>query len=270
MTTIKEIPLLFQTEMVQAILAGRKTQTRRTKGLEDVPLQNFDAIEYMPDHWGKKPWVFSHKIQSNPDRFEIKAGVKSIYGKPGDLLWVRETWFNTLRHKSALMFEYSPDWIYRAEGSTIGCHSWKPSIHMPKYACRIWLMVEEIRVERLQEITEEDAVAEGVEKSTSKGYCRMFSRYENTMFRYYLPEKVEGVSTLVLDAKGSFESLWKHINGRDSWNANPWVWVVKFRVLSTTGRPTDDIILQHHKAITGAATADLPSSVSGLPSPITP
>src|SRR5690606_1595189 len=179
MTTNKEIPLLFQTEMVQDILAGRKTQTRRTKGLEDVPLQKFDEIEYMPDHWGKRPWVFSHKIQSNPDRFEIKAGVKSIYGKPGDLLWVRETF--TI--KAPVMGFEAQDWAsyeYKASGYTLGFgEKWKPSIHMPKAAARIWLEITDISVERLQDISKEDAIAEGIEP-VADGYKNYMPKLSST------------------------------------------------------------------------------------------
>jgi len=98
---------------------------------------------------------------------------------------------------------------------------------MPKAAARIWLQVEEIRVERLQDITEESAIAEGI------------IDYEDGTYKNYFTQKglreQDGVDCIL--AKGSFQSLWCSINGLESWDANPWVWVVKFKVLSTTGKP---------------------------------
>jgi hypothetical protein len=246
---ITEIPLLFQTEMVKAIMKNRKTETRRANGL--------DSFNVDRDFWSRKgnPMKNSVRIwdstkENNPNPISISFGfkdpfgfieyVKSRYGKPGDLLWVKETWNKT------------PDFLYAykanltAESESIRQEylsqsgnqwaKWKPSIHMPKSASRIWVMVEEIRVERLQDITEKSAIAEGIEKVNIHGQDS-WKRYDGYAF--------VSSSPIV-----SYWSLWASINGEESWNSNPWVWVVKFRVLSKTGRPSDDLILEHYNQIT--------------------
>lgn len=214
---MKEIPILFSTPMVEAILPYRKRMTRRTRGLEEI---NKD-----PDSWAISGTyhiltenyfeaVFEHKITKE------LIGAKCPYGLPSDVLWVRETFCPMVisdfdgegNDKHTYLFKTEPDSnsiLNQMEDAT-----WKPSIHMPKVACRIWLQVEEIRVERLQEITEDDAIAEGVNNEMN------------------IPWKT-GDDTYV----GMFGELWEHINGPESWDLNPWVWVVKFKVLSTTGKP---------------------------------
>lgn len=173
---MKEIPILFSTPMVQAILEGRKTMTRRI--VKD-----------------KDPW----------------SVITCRYGQPGDILWVRETFAIYL---DAFLFKAG----YRGVFKGI---KWKPSIHMPKDYARIWLQVEEIRVERLHSISKEDAISEGIERINDK------------LFKCY------GTSSLVVTnvPKDSFMTLWSEINGVESTHANPWVWVIKFKVLSITGRP---------------------------------
>jgi hypothetical protein len=191
---MKDTPILFSTPMVQAILEGRKTMTRR-------------VVNPQPPHWTWNLYP-SDKLQT-----KLRDGkyVNCPYGKPGDLLWVRESWrfagggFDGKPDTSVM----SPnDFIYKADEDWNG--PWKPSIHMPKSAARIWLEVTDVRVERLQEITETDAIAEGVRLEDSKKW------FKHTHV---------------------FEELWQSINGPDSWEANPWVWVVSFKGLSTTGRP---------------------------------
>ena len=290
--TIKEIPLLFQTEMVQAVVEDRKTQTRRTKGLE--------SKNEHPNAWnreGNPCWsmnrLWDSTQEKNPNPLKIEYGFRlndepdadivyqrCPYGKPGDLLWVRETHkVGAWREDGRVAYNYkaSPElvntpWVtfeYDYTGEKFerlqtthtdfllnkGYKSdqdgffhweagkspfpWKPSIYMPKVAARIWLMVEEIRVERLQEISEEDAIAEGVdfaESSNGKTY-KDYLLYPNDVYEWYN------------SPKRSFESLWKSINGRESWNQNPWVWVIEFRVLSKTGRPSDDVIQQNRKEV---------------------
>src|SRR5690606_3289869 len=147
MTTIKEIPLLFQTEMVRAVDKYRKEQTRRAKGLNEIneapDIYEYKGVLETGNHVFGRMWK-GHFVQSKH--------IKCPYGEPGDLLWVRETF--TEWPKGSFQYKAST-----ASGDELGI--WKPSIHMPKAACRIWLMVEEIRVERLQDISEEDAVEEG-------------------------------------------------------------------------------------------------------------
>lgn len=213
---MKEIPILFSTPMVQAELDGRKTNTRR--------LKNLKVINENPDKWSFQE-KFTHvgKYERDKHVYRFVDGEGSFmdilcpYGRPGDLLWVRETW--------------APAWnqvLYKANeryGKYEG-QKWKPSIHMPKKAARIWLQVEGVRVERLQDISEEDAIAEGIEKKPGSTSSTKFD------YRHY---EYEG--SYNVDAKVSFRTLWEKINGADSWAANPFAWVVKFNVLSTTGKP---------------------------------
>lgn len=213
---ITEIPLLFQTEMVQAVAEDRKTQTRRTRGLEGLDNHYFQSLV----HHAYGHFTFVDKGNYSPKKEDVKVATPP-YGKPGDLLWVRETF--TEWPKGSFQYRAST-----ALGDELGL--WKPSIHMPKAACRIWLMMEEIRVERVQDISEEDAVAEGVLSSGGQYF-------------HYLKKKW-GPSPI-----HSFQSLWQSINGWNSWNQNPGVWVVKFRTLSKTGRPSDEVIVKNWKEV---------------------
>jgi hypothetical protein len=227
-----ERPILFQTEMVQAILEGRKTQTRRTKGFtnenpgdwEVQVVRSFPVSKTDPAYYGV---FFKHKIYPN------KTGlIKSQYGKPGDLLWVRETWAHT-KQLNINFEDESYGYVYKSDDQIWESYEewkWKPSIHMPKDAARIWLMIEDIRVERVQEISEKDAILEGIEKVELHSQPK-WKRYD------------EGFCTMYPTI--SFKSLWHSINGEESWNANPWVWVIQFRVLSKTGKPSDEVIQQN-------------------------
>lgn len=218
---ITEIPILFQTEMVQANLADRKTQTRRVIKPEpesvntEIPVPMAVFNEKM-NTLLKKGLV---SIRSNTGGF---AFPNCKYGKPGDLLWVRETHADLNNG----LLNSEPFFVYKADLEHPDQHgpvTWKPSIHMTKSASRLWLMVEEIRVERLQDITEEDAKAEG---------CIQYEKDTDWM-----------------TAKYGYQILWESINGQESWNSNPWVWVIKYRILSKTGRPSDEVILRNHVQI---------------------
>ena len=203
-------PILFSTEMVQAILEGRKKLTRRTQGLE--------IINKNPDDWfldGLKilgRFIF-HNLKSK-EEIQIKPKFEI-----GDILWVRETWQTTWNENKK-----SWDTIYKADGGywidDDGIMKWKPSIYMPKEAARIFLEVSNVRVERLKDISEEDAIEEGIE---------IIHYAENILpvFRNYLLKEKKGT----LNPRLSFRTLWEKINGEDSWDANPWVWVYEFKVV---------------------------------------
>lgn len=211
---VKTKPILFSTEMVQAILEGRKTQTRRTKGLEKVN-ENPDGHTFS-----------SFSIDNKNANFKRLEGMwqgVEVNFQAGDILWVRETVFDYKNFKEYPIFSnIKENYIYKADGNFIGCHKWKPSIHMPKEAARIFLKVSNIRVERLNDITEADAIAEGV--------------YEDPLFGHncYLCGKKGHVGTPNCEdgffhtAKDSFLSLWESINGKQSLESNPWVWVIEF------------------------------------------
>lgn len=191
-------PILFSTEMVKAILEGRKTQTRR----EVKPQPEWDQLDV---HNGK----LMRKGGGVPSWYE--TGIKCPYGKPGDILWVRETYGRGVSGK----------YYYKTDESFVDqlVLAWKPSIHMPKAACRIFLKVKSVRVERLQDITPIDAAQEGIEIDTRQvSVVRHWLDYQN---------KYKSCTTAV----GSFMSLWKFINGPESWDANPWVWVIEFEVI---------------------------------------
>ena len=169
-----ERPILFNGPMVRAILDGRKTMTRRI------------VKAGTRDDWNACP-----------------------YGVIGDRLWVRETW----RCFGGREYEYQqhqPSIIYRADdGPTHNEGGWRPSIFMPRWASRITLEITGVRVERLQDISEADAEAEG---------CTGDHRADRDS-----------------DAAQEFRSLWNQINGkRASWDSNPWVWVVEFRRAGAT------------------------------------
>ena len=247
---MKERPILFSTPMVQAIIAGRKTQTRRI--VKPQP-----SKQWAVDKWAKDgPGSVDASDLTAADMEMDSLFSNPKYGK-GDVLWVRETWTKgcewdgegrlpPLRYyfrasedwtklewwhsimRLAQLIPHSEDWTklewWHEETDTITCSpKWKPSIHMPKAAARIYLQVADVRIERLQDISEEDAAAEGVESE--------FDTYRDYHFK-------DSLGSFVLDTpKSSFTTLWESINGLDSWNQNPFVWVVSFRILSTTGRP---------------------------------
>ena len=173
---MKERPILFSGPMVRAILDGRKTQTRRP-----VKPQPFVATTSM---------------------FDIS---KCPLGQPGDRLWVRETW-----RKDALGTVVE----YRATTSALMefIAPWRPSIHMPRWASRITLEITRVWVERVQDITEDEAKAEGI----VDGGCMTCGKPETCGCQNPRP-----------DRRDSFANLWQSIYG--TWDANPWVWAVEFR-----------------------------------------
>lgn len=209
----KEIPILFSTAMVQAILDGRKTETRRVV----KPQPHSTATEVVTsDQWKGKDFVARFPYDRQPIVYEVTNLYKCPYGKPGNVLWVRESFrYTNTPNPEVLNYQYK-DGTKGGEIPEDECYKisdyerLRPSIHMPKAAARIWLEVVEVKVERLQDITEDSAAAEGLLNCT-----------------------LDETRT----AKMWFEKLWSDINGHESRTANPWVWVVQFKVLSTTGKP---------------------------------
>jgi hypothetical protein len=253
---ISEIPMLFQTEMVQAILEDRKTETRRTVKLDTGQLRA-DSAERLSQTY----FMFEEKALP-------VAGRNCPYGKPGDLLWVRESFYK--HPKNGWNIEYKSDYQNTENDKWQGTE-WKikPSIHMPKAASRIWLMVESIGVERVQDISEQDALAEGIEKAYSENfkewrYKDYFDGKRRGKLFAQFPEmaKQTGFGSMPWpdwrDPVSSYSSLWLSIHGEASWRSNPWVWIIKFRVLSKNGRPTDEVIWQNHTEISSTGTTDNP------------
>lgn len=192
-----ERPILFSGPMVRAILSGRKTQTRRV----------CKSIIWT----GGKPFP-----PNTPHHYGEIASIKQCpYGKTGDLLWVRETFAS---NEQAGIHPAEAQWVYRATDETWGeeyeAWKWKPSIFMPRAACRIILQVTDIRVERLQDISEDDAKAEGATPINIAGEpC------------------APGVNPQAY--REGFCHLWQSINGFDSWENNPLVWVVEFKPIKS-------------------------------------
>lgn len=193
-----EKPILFSGPMVRAILAGRKTVTRRVyKPRRPPPYEDVDE----GDDGAPRPFEM--------DEYGDYHHRRSPFGEPGDRLWVREAWCN-------LALEgHAPVYAYRADGELTlppGVQ-WKPSIHMPRAASRLTLEVKSVRIERLQDITEQDALSEGVEANP-----------------YYMADGTVD-DMMSIPARANFASLWDSIDGKKHpWTSNPWVWVVSFEV----------------------------------------
>lgn len=245
-------PIIFSTPMVRAILAGRKTQTRRiikdsyngcwTNGgphpCPNEPVVMYPGeiiqspIEGEPDIIIDGDKVHAHFFCSTMDKIAYCP-----YGKVGDILYVRETGvryhtINHIRKPSGASFSEVSDGLYAYkadgfetleelrthirlmsdasfEGVEFDGNRWHPSIHMPKWAARIFLKITDISVERLQDITEEDSVAEGV---------LLYDNHDGSHGGWAAPTTY----------RESFQLLWGKINGENSWNENPWIWKITF------------------------------------------
>ncbi|HGM6487696.1 TPA: hypothetical protein ACKP3F_005748 [Pseudomonas aeruginosa] len=202
----RERPILFNDQMVRAILEGRKTVTRR-------------VVKPQPDFLGS---MVDPNTPSKTLDAGLHARITCPYGEPGDRLWVREAWAADAQVDAIAPSDLSqgePIW-YPADLSVrqTGCSMIskgrvRPSIHMPRWACRILLEITAVRVERLQDISEEQALAEGVRGEPcdhARQACADIGCWGDT-------------------AKGAFGFLWESLNGEGSWAANPWVWVVEFK-----------------------------------------
>lgn len=207
-----ERPLLMCGEMVRATLADIKTQTRR---VADAFVSKSYAADYCP------------------------------YGKPGDRLWVRETW----RPQDGMTIEcqYADEIEYRADGDRpkqpTDCY-WKPSIFLPRWACRLVLEIVAVRVERVQDISEADCKAEGVSlpwaevNGQKRPLLRLTGKYPPGDYLEPLVDRKPWTATELLRAH--YASLWDTLNAKRgfSWASNPWVWVVEFkRLLDTSSTP---------------------------------
>lgn len=222
-----ERPILFSGAMVRAILAGTKTQTRRQMYVARKATARSCFDKRYPPSYGNGEW---------PNIAPGMAWTMSNWQRcsPGDRLWVRETWQyagftedgypfvrydadNTRRlHDRSPGEEWSERWVDIWAGlsepsnfdidGTASDHRWRPSIHMPRWASRITLEITGVRVERLQDISEADARAEGVE-----------------------PIATHNRPGAIATCYGAYGLLWDEINGAGAWDANPWVWAIDFR-----------------------------------------
>jgi hypothetical protein len=215
----RERAVLFSAPMVRALLAGTKTQTRRA-----MSVQPHDGAEVVCDDF--YPTVIAKNGDEEPGHEVFGAwwsdgeeAVRCPYGKPGERLWVREAW------RTDPQFDYLPprdlDPAVAPVQYEAGPHAdvlggkLRPSMFMPRWACRLVLTLESVRVERLNDISEADALAEGVTPKWEPGCSgRLMEALGGFSFR---------------PAASAYADLWEQINGPGSWSANPWVWVLAFR-----------------------------------------
>ncbi|GLY59315.1 phage-like protein [Pectobacterium carotovorum subsp. carotovorum] len=217
---MKEHPIIFNAEMVRAILDGRKTQTRRI-----IKPQPFDRSQYRRDHQIE---IISGRAENGDEVDGLYAYTKSTggtwdakcpFGQPGDRLWVRETYSpDFANYYPNNRFWYASDndrksdievvdgvrGIYSPESDVHVPFRWRPSIHMPRYASRILLEITDVRVEKLKHILRDGIIAEGypAERAIDGGDYDPFLWYRD---------------------------LWESLYGDGSWQKNPWVWVIEFK-----------------------------------------
>lgn len=241
---MKERGMIFNSEMVRAILDGRKTQTRRIMKVQ--PESNQLGLLLITDSTKHSDIGKYHWAESNATGNHVRSKLfSSPFGAVGERIWVRETWA-TLGNEEGCYVDWEDNLckgdersaarIYRASceqrPGDYGLWSipddaywkphtkehkfegaWRPSIHMPRWASRILLEITDVRVERLNAISEEDARAEGI----IDGGCLNCGE----------PEPC-GCANPEPDATDAFAYLWQSIYGQENWNANPWVWVISF------------------------------------------
>lgn len=200
---MKERPILFSAPMVRALIDGSKTQTRRVAKLTDAG--------HVKEVGGHRRW---HPADKN-------AGLACPHGQPGDQLWVRESFWgcDLPGYGDQPCVVYDDEWQGKeykpAEPRPWGRKFGRiPSIHMPRECSRITLEIVSVRVERLQDISRDDAMAEGIVIQRDGG----FALADTTHYHF-------------VDPRDSYGSLWESINGPGSWDANPWVWCVEFKVV---------------------------------------
>ncbi|EPM4139792.1 hypothetical protein ACTLOE_002772 [Klebsiella variicola] len=193
---MKERGMIFNAEMVRAILDGRKTQTRRPIKWKQT---RFTEIGERED--GSK-WPWSEDAEHACDFWH-----PCPFGAVGDRIWVRETWarYNIDQNSHDIAFRATTPEDWPEEGR------WRPSIHMPRWASRILLEITDVRVERLNAISQADAIAEGAPPSHPSIDC--------VSQEYGFPDF----------SRSWFGQTWQHIYGKESWKANGWVWVIEFK-----------------------------------------
>lgn len=245
----KEIPMMFSEPMVIALGNDTKTETRRTRGLDEI---NKHPDKYILSYFGVDPLsatgefiaVFHKKRkpgQITTANFKKPIVVKFPYGKKGDVIWVRET-FGTGRASKINWYKADhPDGLINGNPTKNFFDKWKPSIHMPREAARTFLYITEIGIEPLHNITLEAAINEGIEvfKGDVSQKIDEITPTLSVPSRWY---KGYGDDEICVywNPISSYKSLWESINGAGSWDNNPFVWVLRFRKLPYYGQKTTD------------------------------
>lgn len=218
---VKDTPLIFSDVMVRALLEGRKWQTRRLVGAA--------ACGAYWDHSGYEPFEVSPRVWSfrNRGAQDMAAGapvVRCRYGTAGDRVWVREAW-----NVAGVCYGLRPSqtgaasaeaWRYRADDGTGWKNGWRPSIHMPRWASRLEFGLFAVGLHRLQEITESQARAEGVEK------MRWFEPAGKGVGDHYDVDGIFRHASSEGSYRNGFATLWERIYGPGAWEANSWVWAL--------------------------------------------
>lgn len=225
---MKERPILFSAPMVRALLAGTKKQTRRVlktqpnehhwQMLPGYELKRSDMVTID----GRAAVKFSHSIPQNRGWDDATSWVRCPYGIPGDRLWVREAWRSGKLTDRFPPREMTPHVVwYEADGAAPEATNgrYRPGMFMPRWASRITLEITEVRVERLQSISPDDAIAEGLQWDKHIGWGTWDADGSPRCGGDHDPVDV-------------YRCLWTNINGNGSWELNPWVWVVAFRRLA--------------------------------------
>lgn len=221
---MKERPILLNAPMVRAVLDGNKMQTRRVAKLTDAG--------HIKEPRGYRRWH-----PADPE-----ARLACPYGQPGDRLWVREAWLPM----SFPPIICKPDTVcYRADKAGLiwngqamaipteilsrnwGAIKWKPSIHMPRWASRILLEIVSVHVERLADISEADAIAEGVDPALDPLHCPVAGTQNH--WRNYQAQAGSNWEWSEDSPIKSFQTLWQQLEGPCIWLTNPWVWVIEFK-----------------------------------------
>ncbi|ELI7109652.1 hypothetical protein RRT02_001898 [Salmonella enterica] len=217
---MKERGMIFNAEMVRAILDGRKTQTRRVMKPQPEPCPAPRGGHWWPSNVFKTMLHVEEEMQNGKGGWGGLVGDVCPFGDVGDRIWVRETW--------AEAGASAPDLkLYRANyPAHVPTHyenvppaedvRWTPSIHMPRWASRITLEITDVRVERLHSISERDALREGLFQLPASG-------------RYCLQPGMQYFGMASYSAKEVYSWLWASIYGEESWAANPWVWVIEYK-----------------------------------------
>jgi hypothetical protein len=239
---MKGRPILFSAPMVRALLDGAKTQTRRV--VKPHPyLDEMGNACWNGSNFGQNGNGVPHfKQLASPIPSSKTGRVHCPYGKPGDRLWVRETFcvepdglgevrvIYAAGGEETIQFPPSDARTAHADRLWTDPEIWRPSIHMPRWASRITLEITGVRVERLQDISRADSIAEGVDWAKCPAHQTIESieaqRQANAigMCAHHVAE---------IDYIGGYRRLWESINGPDSWAANPWVWVVEFKKVTS-------------------------------------
>jgi hypothetical protein len=244
---VKETPMPFNTTMIQALLAGTKTQTRRLIKPQPVPVDQLADED--DDDVTVQVFISSNGQLRTPLRYGSRL-VECPYGNLGDRIWVQEDFLDG--HDYACADEDEARFSYMADcpADQLTTYHWKASALMPRYASRILLEIVSVRVEQLQSITAVDAIAEGISSFTWTEFPSARHRPEGRQLTRYLDylipatdlrdirsARADSHAEYHLDPITSFRTLWDSIypisasrsNAEKTWDANPWVWVVSFK-----------------------------------------